>query len=87
MGWCTEDILEVLQKEVGCPYISDLRLCLQARWRLCGILKVLPQERFSSDQWIEAYTYLTGEVYQGSSECIRQLLIQKLQENMDGKDS
>lgn len=87
MGQHTDDILEVLRKDVGCPYISDLRLCTEARWRLSRILTVLPPERFSGAQWREAYTYLTGEVYQGNSKCLRQLLTRKLRVNMDKKDS
>ena len=73
------DLLETLQQEVGCLYVSDLRLCPEARRKLCCILTVVPLKQFPIDQWREAYRYLTGEEYRGSSESLPQRLIQKLQ--------
>lgn len=83
----TEDILETLRKNGGYSYISDLRLCSQARRDLCRVLEAIPQERFSNAQWREAYTYLTGETYRGSSQRLRQMLIQKLRGNTDDLSS
>ena len=84
---CAEDLLEVLQADVGCPYLSDLRLCPLARRRLCRTLSLLPPERFSNGQRMEANAYLTGKSCRGSSEYLRRRLIRDLRENAEGKDS
>ena len=53
------ELIELLEEQAGCTYLSDLRL-EDYRCRLEGCLQKMDIERYGEEEWAEAANYLTG---------------------------
>ncbi len=56
------DLLDTLQQEVGCPYLSNLHEPLWAE-ALLRVVGGIADETYSIEQWRSAAGYITGKDY------------------------
>lgn len=76
-----ESLLHCLWKCEGCSYLSDLRLNPRSAEKLLPVVRRISAGQFSSEQWREALTYLTGEAAAetDSAACLRSRLLARLE--------
>lgn len=56
----SEPLLERVRREIGCPWLSDLRLRTEPA-RLLEILRRIPAGDYSYREWMDALEYLAGD--------------------------
>lgn len=54
------DVLEDLRRQIGCVYISDMRLNGSYNLKARACLETLDQSAYAPDVWNEAVRYLDG---------------------------
>ncbi|MBQ3076408.1 MAG: hypothetical protein IJC43_00980 [Clostridia bacterium] len=76
-----EEILDILQTQLGCAYLSDLRCggshCKEALHALLGY----PAERFSLREWETAIGYITDREWTIPDQAALEALLSSLAES------
>ena len=74
-------LLEIIQREMGCAYLSDLRGTTD-RVGTANIIKTLDATQFSTHEWMDAAGYITGVCFEPADPFeIRERLLEILQQD------
>lgn len=72
-------LLDDLSWQLGCDYISDLKLRLP-KWLLYQAILSLPADRYPLEQWMDAMAYLAVPTPCESAQQARDVLLTQLNE-------
>lgn len=76
------ELMEIICVKTGCGYISDLKY-FRNREVLVRVIKELPLERWSVEEWMDAVCYLTDETcLLHSQAAAKSCLLHKLKSGM-----
>ena len=68
------DLLDILARETGCTFLSDLKSLPRPNRKLQSAVVRLPFDCFSDHDWLDAADYLCGVKCQSAEEARNALL-------------
>lgn len=74
-------LLDYLSWQLGCEYVSDLRINVP-KWRLRCAISSLPADLYPLKQWTDALCYLAVPIPCDTAEQARNALLEQLAESI-----